>query len=70
MFYISLDREEFGLLFDVLVYIIHYIVLEMSANYQNGRKSPVSIINTKSEKGLKRSIQNIGIVIRPTCYPV
>ena len=45
MCYMSLDREKIMLLFDILVNIIRYVVLERSANYQNGRQSPVSILN-------------------------
>ena len=47
MCYISLDREKFRLLFYILVHIKGHIVFEISANYQNGRKSSVSILKVR-----------------------
>ena len=44
MCYVSLDREEIGLLLDISVDSINNIALEILTNYQNDRRSPVSIL--------------------------
>ena len=46
--YIPLDREKFRLLLNVSLDNIPHMVLEILADCQNGRKSPVSILKNLS----------------------